>query len=111
MRELPHPPRDEIELAAVMQALADPVRLELVRLMDSDAAAPCAALAESVGVHKSTASHHFRTLRESGVTTTIVDGRIRFVRLRREALQERFPGLLDAVLRAAHANSPVSSRP
>jgi hypothetical protein len=43
---------------------------------------------------------HFRILREAGVTVTRVSGAKRLVSLRREDLDARFPGLLDAVLRA-----------
>ncbi|MEU2036148.1 hypothetical protein [Nocardia amamiensis] len=42
-------------------------------------------------------------LREAGVTATTIEGRTRVVRLRRDDLQARFPGLLDAVL-DAHRN-------
>jgi DNA-binding transcriptional ArsR family regulator len=48
-------------------------------------------------------SHHFRVLRESGVTRTRLEGRTRFIHLNRTALDGRFPGLLDAVLRALEA--------
>lgn len=40
-------------------------------------------------------------LREAGVTWTTVQGRTRLVRLRRDDLDERFPGLLDSVLNGA----------
>ena len=49
---------------------------------------------------KSTCSHHFRVLREAGVVAQRVDGKCRFNRLRADELEQRFPGLLDAVLRA-----------
>ncbi|WP_219635429.1 ArsR/SmtB family transcription factor [Nocardioides ungokensis] len=52
-------------LLEVLEALADPVRLEMVRRLDPDGTpAPCAALYDGVG--KSTASHHFKILREAG---------------------------------------------
>ena len=44
-----------------------------------------------------------RVLREAGVTHTRPDGTRRHVSLRREDLDERFPGLLDALLAAAAA--------
>ncbi len=49
---------------------------------------------------KSTCSHHFRVLREAGVIATRIDGKTRMNRLRRDELEQAFPGLLDAVLRA-----------
>jgi hypothetical protein len=40
------------------------------------------------------------------VTRTRVEGTQRFISLRRDDLEMRFPGLLDAVLRAAEAHVP-----
>lgn len=101
MRELPHPAVADIELPEVMHALADPVRLEMVRrLAQNSGDENCIGVTDGITIHKSTVSHHFRVLRESGVTETRVDGRNRYVQIRRAALEERFPGLLDAVLKA-----------
>ena len=50
---------------------------------------------------KSTGTHHFRVLRDSGVIEQIADGTARVNRLRRADLDARFPGLLDSVLRPA----------
>jgi DNA-binding transcriptional ArsR family regulator len=54
-------------------------------------------------------SHHLRVLREAGLTRTRVEGTRRYVSLRREDLQARFPGLLEAVL-AEPAQDRVASR-
>ena len=84
----------------VLQAIADPVRLEMERRL---AAAPdltvrCSALYDDIG--KSTASHHFKVLRESGLTERLsVDGQPH-QRLRLSAVGERYPGLLDTVIHA-----------
>ncbi|GAB3739149.1 ArsR/SmtB family transcription factor [Microlunatus parietis] len=97
MRELPHPPADTIRLAQVLHALSDEARLEIVaRLAESDET--CAPLGDGIELHKSTLSHHYRVLREAGLTHTTVVGRTRLIRLRRDDLDELFPGLLDAVL-------------
>ncbi|MGV9818672.1 ArsR/SmtB family transcription factor [Nocardia xishanensis] len=83
-----------------MHALSDPARLEIAaRLAESDGE-NCAEIGSDFDLHKSTLSHHYRVLREAGVTMTTVEGRTRKVRLRRDDLQSRFPGLLDAVLHA-----------
>ena len=94
-----HPDTDEIELAAVMAALSDPVRVRIVRALAEQDEAVCGTLA--LDVSKATRSHHLRVLREAGLTRTRVDGTRRHVSLRRDDLDERFPGLLDAILAAA----------
>ncbi|WP_214414950.1 ArsR/SmtB family transcription factor [Sphaerisporangium fuscum] len=100
MREPFHPSTDDISLASVMQALSDPVRLEIVaRLVDSDGE-NCGDIGCGIDVHKSTMSHHYRVLREAGVTRTTIEGRTRIVRLRHDDLEKRFPGLLPSVLAA-----------
>lgn len=99
MKTLYHPVTDEIDLAAVMGALADPVRVEIVRALAAEGEAVCGTLAQ--GVSKATRSHHYRVLREAGLTHTRVEGTRRYVSLRRDVLDARFPGLLDALLAAA----------
>jgi DNA-binding transcriptional ArsR family regulator len=85
---------------SVLQALADPVRIAIVRQLAAcgDAEIMCGAL--NVDVGKSTATHHIRTLVRVGVISERVQGRRKFLRLRRADLDARFPGLLDAALDA-----------
>ncbi len=47
---------------------------------------------------KSTFSHHLKTLREAGLVRNEPSGRQRMVSLRRDELDERFPGLLASIL-------------
>ena len=102
---LPHqPPIDAIELTAVMHALSDDVRLAIVRALACGGERPCGSF--ELGVSKATASHHFRVLREAGITRTRIDGKRRLLSLRRDDLDARFPGLLDAVLNAAATAAP-----
>jgi DNA-binding transcriptional ArsR family regulator len=96
-----HPATEELELAAVLHALSDPLRLSIVR--DLAEAGSCSCGAFAVPVAKSTLSHHLKVLREAGVTLTEPMGTQRVVSLRTEDLNARFPGLLDAVLAAAPA--------
>jgi DNA-binding transcriptional ArsR family regulator len=96
---LTHPSINELRLATVMDALSDPVRVTIVRALAADGETQCGML--DLGVSPATRSHHFRVLREAGITTTRPVGTSRFVSLRRADLDERFPGLLDAVLAAA----------
>ena len=53
-----------------------------------------------VDIQKSTMAYHFKTLREAGVTRTIVSGRTHEIQLRRSELDDRFPGLITALLDA-----------
>ena len=93
------PRREDIRIEAVFHALSDPVRLQIVRaLAASQDALACGTL--GLTVSKSTASHHFRVLREAGVIVQREDGRKRLNELRRDDLDARFPGLLATVVSA-----------
>ncbi len=97
-RTLTHPATRDLELPQVLHALSDPVRLEIVREL---AAKECHCGDIQLPVTKSTSTHHFRVLRESGVIEQTPEGTARVNRLRRDDLEARFPGLLDSVLRSA----------
>ena len=81
-----------------MHALSDPHRLEIVRRLARGLRAAPLRRASDFGVTKSTMTHHFRTLREAGVIRQERQGTTKLTTLRREDLDARFPGLLDAVL-------------
>ena len=99
---LPHPALHEIELPAVLHALSDPVRLLIAKTIADGREWTCNSL--ELPVSKSTCTHHFRVLREAGVIQQRVDGTTKLNSLRRDDLEARFPGLIDAVLGA----TPVS---
>jgi len=96
-RTLTHPSTQDLELTQVLHALSDPVRLEIVREL---AGKDCHCGDISLPVTKSTSTHHFRVLRESGVIEQTPEGTARINKLRRDDLEARFPGLLDSVLRS-----------
>ena len=83
-------------MPAVLHALSDPARLAIVRHLASREECACGGFDSKLS--KATLSHHYRVLREAGVVRTRPDGRKRLLSLRREDLEVRFPGLLDAVL-------------
>jgi DNA-binding transcriptional ArsR family regulator len=99
VESLPHPAADELELAAVLHALSDPMRLRIVVGLATGDQRPCGSF--DLPVTKSTCTHHFKVLREAGVIRQRLDGTTRLNSLRRDDLEARFPGLLDSVLRAA----------
>ena len=86
-------------LQEVLEALSDPVRLEMVRRMAS-AGEPvaCSELYDSVS--KSTASHHFKVLRESGLTERLTIGGQTHQRLRLADLEDAFPGVVSSIVSA-----------
>jgi DNA-binding transcriptional ArsR family regulator len=90
------PATEDLDLTTVLQALGDPTRLKIVRVLAAEDELNCGAI--DLAISKSTRSHHFKTLREAGLTFTRIDGTHRHVSLRRDDLDARFPGLLDAVL-------------
>jgi DNA-binding transcriptional ArsR family regulator len=94
------PAREELELAAVLHALSDPVRLRIVSALAVSGEEPsCGSF--DLPVTKSTCTHHFKVLREAGVIHQRQRGTARLNSLRREDLDARFPGLLASVLQAA----------
>lgn len=85
----------------VLHAIGDPVRLEMVRrLFNAGAPVQCGALYD--GINKSTAAHHFKILREAGLTERLVlDGHY-CQRLRVEEVEAVLPGLIDSVVTGAN---------
>jgi len=98
-----HPAREQLELACVLHALSDPMRLRIVAALADDGEMTCGGF--GLPVSKSTCTHHFKVLREAGVIRQRVDGTTRLNSLRRDDLEARFPGLVAAVLSAAAAAS------
>lgn len=96
----------ELHLQQVLAALQDPVRLEMVRrLHNAHGPLQCASLYD--GINKSTATHHFKILREAGLLERqVVDG-LPHQRLRTSAVDAAVPGLLDCVV--ARANREVAT--
>jgi DNA-binding transcriptional ArsR family regulator len=107
--ELTHPGGDAVELTAVLSALAEPARLTIVHTVadyGSEGGMACLDVWEKSGLTatKSTMSHHYKVLREAGLVVMWWVGAKKHVRLRRELMDVRWPGLLDAVL--ADSNVP-----
>ncbi|WP_406416995.1 helix-turn-helix domain-containing protein [Streptomyces sp. NBC_00873] len=100
-RVLAHPAREEIRIEAVLHALSDPMRLQVVReLAAAEDELTCSRI--ELPVSKSTTTHHFRVLRESGIVSQTYRGTAKMNGLRRDDLDTLFPGLLDAILAAAN---------
>lgn len=101
MVQFVHPARQDITLAGVLAALADPARLMIVKsligqkdCMSCTAAGPC-------DMAKSTLSNHFRVLREAGLIHTNKQGVEHRNAVREADINARFPGLLKTILKHA----------
>ncbi len=104
MRQLTHPDTGHIAITDILHALADPVRLSIVRqLYASTEALTCSQLDR--GRAKSSMTHHFRVLREAGVIRTHIAGKEHYNLLRKAELEKRFPGLLASVLASQNTDA------
>lgn len=97
---LPHPDIADLVLTDVLFALSDPARLEIVRELAAGPLSMAECGVTNPDLPKSTKSHLMKVLREAGVVRNEPDGRRRVLTLRKEELDQAFPGLLDSVLRA-----------
>jgi DNA-binding transcriptional ArsR family regulator len=91
------PTRKELLLTAVLYALSDEIRMGIVRQLAAKGEQACGVF--EVDRPKSSLSHHFRVLRESGIVATRKEGKTLLNTLRSDDLEARFPGLLKAVLK------------
>ena len=89
MRTLYHPNREEIQFSSILYALSDQIRLQIVTMLLEKNEQSCGAL--NIPIAKSTLSHHFKVLRESGVMYTRLEGTQRFISIREDDLNARFP--------------------
>lgn len=103
MKPVAHPDSQSFQLSSVLYALSDPVRLEIVRQLAFEGERPCGGV--DLPVAKSTASHHFKVLREAGIIHVRQEGTQRCISLRRAELDRRFPGLVDAILQAQRSTA------
>ncbi len=99
VRHFYFPECSNVLLTDVFYALSDPIRLRIVAALAAEGEQCCAA-GGLASVPKSTLAHHYKVLRETGIITTRAEGTQSVNSLRRDDLNSRFPGLLDAVLNA-----------
>ncbi|MEU6525003.1 helix-turn-helix transcriptional regulator [Streptomyces sp. NPDC046924] len=98
-KPLPHPDLHEVPVELVLRALCEPLRLGIARSL-ARAGHPMNCSAFGLAVSKSTSTYHFKVLRESGVISQYEEGTSRYSELRETELEQRFPGLLTAILAA-----------
>lgn len=92
-----YPDLESVSLAAVMHALSDEARLEILSqlIMKSDGECCCGEFCGELA--KATVSHHMRVLREAGLIQHRVEGTKSITFLRRNEVADRFPGLWELI--------------
>ena len=102
MVQFVHPATEEITLEGVLGALADPMRLAIVKtMMKAGGCMSCAGAAPCPDMAKSTLSNHFRILREAGLIRTTKQGVEHRNVVRVDDINSRFPKLLETILNLA----------
>jgi DNA-binding transcriptional ArsR family regulator len=98
------------ELGDVFAALADPSRRKVVADLIADTAdGEHACGSFELPVSKATRTHHFRVLRGAGLIDQRFHGNGSSVRLRRDDIRHRWPGLIE--LLAAETTGEASCQP
>ena len=98
MREKKHPKIDQVDLTDLMYALSDPARVEIVRMIAA-AKRPLTCGELNADRPKSSMSHHFKILRDSGIVETRIEGKEHLNSLRTAEVEKKFPGILKAILK------------
>jgi DNA-binding transcriptional ArsR family regulator len=103
MRPLIHPAIDDVSVEGILHALSDPVRAAIYMGL-AGSSAPCACSnflnISDRTIPKSTLSMHFKVLREAGLIRSERQGVEMKNASRCEELNERFPGLILAIINA-----------
>ncbi|MEV6288656.1 helix-turn-helix transcriptional regulator [Kribbella sp. NPDC051770] len=106
MNRIPaHPDPAEIALQQVLEALVDPVRRSIVTQL-AQAAEDVKCGGFDLDVSASTATHHFKVLREAGLIRQYYVGTSRMNSLRDEEFEQVHPGLLGAIVAAESSRRP-----
>jgi DNA-binding transcriptional ArsR family regulator len=103
MRPLFHPSLEDITVEGILHALSDPVRAAIYAdIVAQECSHSCSMFltVSDKAIPKSTLSQHFRALREAG----LIRGERRGVEMHNTSrcaeIEERFPGLLRAIVNA-----------
>lgn len=113
MRPLIHPSIEDITVEGILHALSDPVRAAIyAELAGSGCAASCSNFLQikDRGIPKSTLSQHFRSLREAGLIRSERQGVEMLNTTRCGEIEQRFPGLIAAILQAHGAQATEKAR-
>jgi DNA-binding transcriptional ArsR family regulator len=113
MRPLIHPSIEDVSVEGILHVLSDPVRAAIyAQLAGSEGAQMCANFLRirDRSIPKSTLSQHFQALREAGLVRSERRGVEMHNTSRCAEIQQRFPGLIAAILNAHSVQSAVRTR-
>lgn len=96
MRPLFHPNISDISLEWVLYSLSDKIRLRIVSQLFYLGEQSCIQFDNLAG--KTALSHHFKVLRENGLINVRIEGRHRFLSIRLNELNARFPHLIETII-------------
>ena len=88
MQETAMSKRKDQQIAEAFRALGHPVRLQIVRILQGEGACFAGEITRRLPVVASTASQHFKILREAGLINDAVDGPHRYYSVDKQALRE-----------------------
>lgn len=113
MRPLIHPSIEDITVEGILHALSDPVRVAIyAELAGAAGATSCSNFLQvsDRSIPKSTLSQHFRALREAGLVRSERNGVEMHNTARCAEIEQRFPGLLAAIMNAHRVQSADRAR-
>jgi DNA-binding transcriptional ArsR family regulator len=82
----------KMPISSIFDALSDPARIEIILTLLNEKELSCGQC--KTDLSKSTMSHHFKVLREAGLIQKREEGKMHFISLRIEEIEERIPGLI-----------------
>jgi DNA-binding transcriptional ArsR family regulator len=113
VRPLLHPSIEDIKVEGILHALSDPVRVAIYAdIVAQECSHNCSMFlnVSDKAIPKSTLSQHFRALREAG----LIRGERRGVEMHNTSrcaeIEQRFPGLLRAIVNAHTIQSKDEAR-
>jgi len=98
LRELFHPNINQLNLSIILNALGDPIRLSIIKNLTNKSETTCSSC--NINLTKPALSHHFKVLRESGLINVRIEGKQRFLSVRYDELEDRFPGVLSSIIKS-----------
>jgi DNA-binding transcriptional ArsR family regulator len=114
MRPLVHPALEDITVEGILYSLSDPVRASIFfDIARQQCTQNCSSFltVSDKAIPKSTLSQHFRILRENGLVRGERHGVEMRMTSRCEELEQRFPGLLPAILSAHQSQATEKRKP